>query len=454
MTAYVHIGTGKTGTTSIQAFLRKNEEGLHKQGIQSFVYCITFETHRYDLTSLGGYGNLTADKRIQMINALKNKFQNYPYTKVIFSHEALQGLFTSKKHIITFKQSLQDLGFNDFKIIVYLREPLDLAISIYGEIAKALFGRYANFNDENKCLEFGEHLCNHKQTLQWWSEVFGKENVIPRLFNKEDFIEGDLLKDFIFALGLEWDSEFKIPGKLNETIDLLGIEVARGMGKLLCNRHGRGQYYCTLRERFTLTDKSLKYLPPKNVALKYLEYFAPSNEWVREHYFPHKKTLFPPKDMTNYKENNHLTTMKEEYWERIGGFIVDIVDSKNEMIKERDNQIKQQQFTLNYGTAQTRIQKQLTYQLGKALIENSKSLLGFIRIPYVLSYIKEQFQKELKTYQEKIKNNPNLKLPPLESYPDYKEALKLKNHLSYKLGEAILKAKSIGLLRGGESICY
>ncbi|EGT0710976.1 alpha-2,3-sialyltransferase, partial [Campylobacter coli] len=30
--------------------------------------------------------------------------------------------------------------------------------------------------------------------------------------------------------------------------------------------------------------------------------------------------------------------------------------------------------------------------------------------------------------------------PPLENYPDYKEALKLKNHLSYKLGQALIKA--------------
>ncbi|HED1014904.1 TPA: alpha-2,3-sialyltransferase, partial [Campylobacter jejuni] len=29
---------------------------------------------------------------------------------------------------------------------------------------------------------------------------------------------------------------------------------------------------------------------------------------------------------------------------------------------------------------------------------------------------------------------------PLESYPDYQEALKLKNHLSYKLGQALIKA--------------
>ncbi|HEB7556514.1 TPA: hypothetical protein RZH79_001732, partial [Campylobacter coli] len=36
--------------------------------------------------------------------------------------------------------------------------------------------------------------------------------------------------------------------------------------------------------------------------------------------------------------------------------------------------------------------------------------------------------------------DPSLKLPPLESYPDYKEALKFKNHLSCKLGQALIKA--------------
>ncbi|MBX2352082.1 alpha-2,3-sialyltransferase, partial [Campylobacter coli] len=33
-----------------------------------------------------------------------------------------------------------------------------------------------------------------------------------------------------------------------------------------------------------------------------------------------------------------------------------------------------------------------------------------------------------------------LKLPPLESYPDYKEALKEKECFTYKLGESLIKA--------------
>ena len=91
-------------------------------------------------------------------------------------------------------------------------------------------------------------------------------------------------------------------------------------------------------------------------------------------------------------------------------------------------------------SAKDRIHNHLSYKLGKAMIENSKSILGYIRMPYVLSYIKEQHNKEQKQYQERIKKNPNLKLPKLESYKDYKEALKEKECFTYKLGEALMKA--------------
>ncbi len=96
-------------------------------------------------------------------------------------------------------------------------------------------------------------------------------------------------------------------------------------------------------------------------------------------------------------------------------------------------------FQVKYGTAKSRIQNQLSYKLGQAMIVNSKSLLGYIRMPFVLSYIYDKHKQEQKIYQEKIKKDPSLKLPPLESYPDYKEALKEKECLTYKLGEALIK---------------
>ncbi|PZT47648.1 hypothetical protein B6S12_07910 [Helicobacter valdiviensis] len=97
-------------------------------------------------------------------------------------------------------------------------------------------------------------------------------------------------------------------------------------------------------------------------------------------------------------------------------------------------------FQTKYGTAKARIQNQLSYKIGQALIANSKSLLGYIRMPFVLSYIKDKHKQEQKIYQEKIKKDPSAKLPPLEAYPDYKEALKEKECYAYKLGEAFIKA--------------
>jgi hypothetical protein len=74
------------------------------------------------------------------------------------------------------------------------------------------------------------------------------------------------------------------------------------------------------------------------------------------------------------------------------------------------------------------------------MIENSKSILGIFKLPFVLIDIVIKYQKEQNIYKEKIKHNPNLKRLELEAYSDYKDALGLKNHLSYKLGIALIKA--------------
>ena len=117
---------------------------------------------------------------------------------------------------------------------------------------------------------------------------------------------------------------------------------------------------------------------------------------------------------------------------------------KNQELSLKNQQLnskaKELNFTIRYGTAKSRIHNHLSYKLGQAMIENSKSLLGYIRMPYVLSYIKDKHKQEQQQYQEAIKKNPNLKLPTLESYPDYQEALKEKECLTYKLGEAFIKA--------------
>lgn len=111
---------------------------------------------------------------------------------------------------------------------------------------------------------------------------------------------------------------------------------------------------------------------------------------------------------------------------------------KNQL-NETQSQISLLSFHVKYGTAKSRIRDQLSYKLGQAMIVNSKSIFGCLLMPIVLLSIVVAHRQSKKIYQEKIKKDPSLKLPSIERYPDYDEALKLKKHLSYRLGNFIVK---------------
>ncbi|ECQ7389601.1 glycosyltransferase family 2 protein [Campylobacter jejuni] len=114
-----------------------------------------------------------------------------------------------------------------------------------------------------------------------------------------------------------------------------------------------------------------------------------------------------------------------------------ILENKNQLLIAKQNLLN---FQNNYGKAKTRIQNQLSYKLGQALIINSKSVLGYLSLPFIILSIVISHKQEQKAYKFKIKKNPNLALPSLETYPDYNEALKEKECFTYKLGEAFIKA--------------
>lgn len=101
-------------------------------------------------------------------------------------------------------------------------------------------------------------------------------------------------------------------------------------------------------------------------------------------------------------------------------------------------------------SAKSRIQNHLAYKMGQILTHDSKHLSGILKMPFKLSGVYLAHNKVQKEYKVKIKNNPSLKLLSLESYPDYQESLKIKNHFSYKLGEAFLTTICAG---GGGIIC-
>ncbi|HEG5219707.1 TPA: sugar transferase, partial [Campylobacter jejuni] len=87
-----------------------------------------------------------------------------------------------------------------------------------------------------------------------------------------------------------------------------------------------------------------------------------------------------------------------------------------------------------------RVKNHLAYKLGQAMIEFTNNGGGYIALFKKLYKIKKQHKKEQKIYQQTIQIFPQLKYPSLETCGDYEQALRYKFHLSYMLGEVLIKA--------------
>lgn len=87
-----------------------------------------------------------------------------------------------------------------------------------------------------------------------------------------------------------------------------------------------------------------------------------------------------------------------------------------------------------------RIRYHLAYKLGYAMVENHSTFLGKIKLPFILLSIARKHRVRQREYLEIIKLRPWLKVPPIENYEDYKEALKEKQSVPYRLGVALINA--------------
>ncbi|WP_072233575.1 hypothetical protein, partial [Campylobacter coli] len=457
--AYIHIGTAKTGTTSIQNFLFHNQKVLQKKGY-FFPQSIGKKNHVhlsgcvYSIKKMNGYrkihnlqnDNIFMDKQKEIINNLSKELSNMNCSNTIFSSESIHASLNYEE-LARLKNTLYTMGFDKIKILVYFRDIGDMLNSLCSEDVKCGFIIDAYFdNDYLSKRPLLINMLNYKENVKLHSEVFGKENLIVRLFDKNEFYQGDLLKDFIHSIGLEWDDEFIIPPKQNESLDLLGIELFQRFNRLLprykanSNNLLRGDIRSFIEKHFNNTKE--RFFLPKEIIQFYIDYFEESNEWVRKDFFPHKERLFPKKDLTNYKENYELKEMKPEYWDKIAEFIADIVSTKNQNIADKTiiiqnkdkvivnqtNQINSLQTTLKDNEARLIQAQNLNNILNKTIQEKD------IIINSNTNQI-DQLQNNIQKNSVQI-NQLQSKLSFQTQYGTVKS--RIQNQLSYKLGQAMI----------------
>ncbi|HIF9772232.1 TPA: alpha-2,3-sialyltransferase, partial [Campylobacter jejuni] len=188
------------------------------------------------------------------------------------------------------------------------------------------------------------------------------------------------------------------------------------------------------KEDFTLFDYDLEYKESiyKNLDVQFLL------NMYKEKLFSKNKEIEKLR-LSQFKKNKEINSQNNIILQQTNQIhnLNTTLENKNQLLITKENLLN---FQNNYGKAKTRVQNQLSYKLGQALILNSKSVLGFLSLPFIILSIIISHKQEQKAYKFKVKKNPNLALPPLETYPDYNEALKEKECFTYKLGEEFIKA--------------
>lgn len=247
-TLYMHIGTPKTGTTAIQHFLRANDNLLKEKNFLVYTAqdeCV-WKNLRFLIAYLDvfgkrelittGYLSDKASEQKKTLNSWYKKFRKdikqSAYDNILLSEEMLWWAVCRQERMLDFLNDLQD----DFeiKIIVYLRRQDYYIMSIYQEALKA--GRCQGMkcpewikSPDNLQVSSYTHYAEH---LKWLADIVGKENIITRIYEKEQLESKSIFNDFMSTAGLELSDEFVIPEKnINEGLSQFATEMARNFSR-------------------------------------------------------------------------------------------------------------------------------------------------------------------------------------------------------------------------------
>jgi hypothetical protein len=275
-TITLHIGTEKTGTTSIQKTLSQNLRLLRQRGINYFGPVFSGEILRCSSKL-----ERRPPRRLRSLLHSLNLYSN-----TIISNELLHSRLRSVRQVEYLKNACMSLDPDRIQVILYLRRQAETANSMIATAARV------NRNLEQSPLsEYVRFLSNHRETLSLWSSVFGRENLIPRLFSKAHMVNSNLLHDFFAAVNADYTG-LQLAEPQNEALSWDGVLIARSVHSQLLTqlpqlemkaRHRLGAMIC--HESISPVYKSPKlYLHPSIWSLFDDEYRG-VNDWLRREWF-------------------------------------------------------------------------------------------------------------------------------------------------------------------------
>lgn len=311
MKLVLHIGTEKTATTTIQDFVYANRAALANRSV-----ALSDELGLTNNRKLVAYF-LPEDRfddyfTHRHIATIEDKRRHFEGFEDAFASEvrALSGrahtMFITSEHfhsrlrdiesIRRLKRLLDEL-FTDIRIVCYFREQSSMLESYYSTAIKS--SSSVDFQHFGRNCSVDNHYYNFATFFGKWREVFGRDCLEARLFDRERFVDQDVRKDMLSILmdsrdfaGFDFSS-----GDANVSLGYAGLEIGRVVNRHVAKRHADGSRNEIRRQLFELLTRSRLgrsgTLPFSDAEAIYAK-FHPSNVAFAREFLGHDGNPFAP----------------------------------------------------------------------------------------------------------------------------------------------------------------
>lgn len=292
---------------------------------------------------------------------------------------------------------LQQLG-------TQLHTPSPLTLELQPSLQSAIAVAQADPEDQANTLALAiEQGGGPQQLLRQW---FGTDNLL------EQHLLEQLLQEQPQALQIFQELEAAATVRSHQKQSTRAVNTAQAWVQLIEQRNAMAAMTRSLYEQ--LIEQQQRYTSTQNQL---------GLETRQAQHTQHQLESAQEKINSTEEESVLLLTQLHQVQEELELYYLE-----NQQLKSGKAPAQKQQL---YG-AEHRVKQHLSYHLGATMIAHSRSLGGWLRLPFLL-------RQEAKAYKRDQRGKVPPNLPPLHTYADAYEGERCKQHLSYRLGQTLLK---------------
>jgi hypothetical protein len=301
---YLHIGTSKAGSTTIQHYLSKTDTAAFGLGqLDCFGrgnaprLAAASNTRNARKYWVHGRKYMTRDafeaNRITLWEDLARELAQSDCRDFTASSEYLyRHFYGAPKGLAAFRDQLL-AHFGDVRIILYLRDQRAWLRSFYAQTVVGPEGSTRDYADFIAQSRKQPARWNYRAAVRMWVKVFGRDRMVIVPFHPANFFRNDLVADFLSHIAEDAARQHDVAGTgraWNTSPGAKGLQARRQLNALSVtddNLAGRGLRYLAGR-RFFNRAGGRDDLPDSHDA-DILDMVSEGNAWLNERFF----TEFP-----------------------------------------------------------------------------------------------------------------------------------------------------------------